>query len=109
MSARVVYGQWSRRPEYLSRQVSGGTPGPRRGTRAGALLYRHITPKRALRMSIRVKQRAGLKRLATPEREHRVSARQTRPERITSVVPPARVGDETETVIERIVPGGFGL
>ncbi|MDF2762541.1 MAG: hypothetical protein K0S83_1275 [Thermomicrobiales bacterium] len=38
-----------------------------------------------------------------------MTPRQSRPERITPVVLPARPGDETETVIERIVPGGFGL
>ena len=38
-----------------------------------------------------------------------MTARQSRPERITPMVLPARPGDETETVIERIVPGGFGL
>jgi 23S rRNA (uracil1939-C5)-methyltransferase len=38
-----------------------------------------------------------------------MTPRQGRPERITPVVLPARPGDETETVIERIVPGGFGL
>ena len=35
--------------------------------------------------------------------------RQSRPERTTPIVLPARPGDEAETVIERIVPGGFGL
>lgn len=38
-----------------------------------------------------------------------MTPRQRRPERITLMVLPARPGDETETVIERIVPGGFGL
>jgi 23S rRNA (uracil1939-C5)-methyltransferase len=38
-----------------------------------------------------------------------VTPRQARPARGTPTVLPARVGDETETVIERIVPGGFGL
>ena len=38
-----------------------------------------------------------------------MTPRQSRPERITPMVLPARPGDETETVIERIVPGGFGL
>ncbi len=38
-----------------------------------------------------------------------MTPRQSRPERITPTVLPARPGDETETVIERIVPGGFGL
>jgi 23S rRNA (uracil1939-C5)-methyltransferase len=47
-------------------------------------------------------------RLQTRRRE-RMTPRQGRPERITPVVLPARPGDETETVIERIVPGGFGL
>ena len=60
-------------------------------------------------MSVKVRRGAGLKRLATPEMKHRVTARQSRPARITPVVLPARLGDETETVIERIVPGGFGL
>jgi len=38
-----------------------------------------------------------------------MTPRQSRPERITSIVLPARPGNETETAIERIVPGGFGL
>ncbi len=38
-----------------------------------------------------------------------MTQRRRRPEQITPLVLPARRGDETETVIERIVPGGFGL
>ena len=38
-----------------------------------------------------------------------MTPRRSRPERSTPVVLPARPGDETETVVERIVPGGFGL
>jgi 23S rRNA (uracil1939-C5)-methyltransferase len=38
-----------------------------------------------------------------------MTPRRSRPERSTAVVLPARPGDETETVVERIVPGGFGL
>jgi tRNA/tmRNA/rRNA uracil-C5-methylase (TrmA/RlmC/RlmD family) len=38
-----------------------------------------------------------------------MTPRQRRPERITPMVLPVRPGDETETVVERIVPGGFGL
>ncbi len=60
-------------------------------------------------MSVEVKHRASQKRLAKPERKQRVTPRQSRPERITPIALPARLGDETETVIERIVPGGFGL
>lgn len=60
-------------------------------------------------MSVELKHRAGLKRLAEPERKHRVTPRQSRPERVPPIVLPARLGDETETVVERIVPGGFGL
>src|SRR5829696_2050918 len=52
--------------------------------------------------------RAELMRQAR-QRRQRLTPRQNRPERITSMVLPARSGDETETVIERIVPGGFGL
>jgi len=58
-------------------------------------------------MSIR--RRAEFMRQTKPERRLRMTARQNRPERITPMVLPARPGDETETVIERIVPGGFGL
>lgn len=39
----------------------------------------------------------------------RVTPRRGRPGRIAETVLPARAGGETETVIERIVPGGFGL
>src|ERR687891_151208 len=56
-----------------------------------------------------VKRRAELMRQTKPQRRQRMTPRQSRPERITPVVLPARPGDETETVIERIVPGGFGL
>ncbi|HEX2281252.1 MAG TPA: hypothetical protein VHG52_05755 [Thermomicrobiales bacterium] len=38
-----------------------------------------------------------------------MTPRRSRPERGTPVVLPARPGDETETIVERIVPGGFGL
>jgi 23S rRNA (uracil1939-C5)-methyltransferase len=38
-----------------------------------------------------------------------MTPRRSRPERSTSIVLPARPGAETETVVERIVPGGFGL
>ena len=48
-------------------------------------------------------------RQTKPERKQRVTPRRSRPERITPIVLPARPGDEAETVIERIVPGGFGL
>jgi 23S rRNA (uracil1939-C5)-methyltransferase len=44
-----------------------------------------------------------------PETRQRMTPRQGRPERITPMVLPARPGDEAETVVERIVPGGFGL
>jgi 23S rRNA (uracil1939-C5)-methyltransferase len=43
------------------------------------------------------------------QRRQRLTPRQSRPERNTPMVLPARPGDETETVVERIVPGGFGL
>jgi 23S rRNA (uracil1939-C5)-methyltransferase len=56
-----------------------------------------------------VKRRAELMRQTKPQRRQRMTPRQSRPERITPMVLPARPGDETETVIERIVPGGFGL
>jgi 23S rRNA (uracil1939-C5)-methyltransferase len=56
-----------------------------------------------------LKQRARLKRQAKPERKQRVTPRRSRPERTPAIVLPARLGDEAETVIERIVPGGFGL
>jgi tRNA/tmRNA/rRNA uracil-C5-methylase (TrmA/RlmC/RlmD family) len=58
-------------------------------------------------MSLKV--RASGRRHTKPERKDRVTPRRTRPERITPIVLPAGVGDEAETVIERIVPGGFGL
>jgi 23S rRNA (uracil1939-C5)-methyltransferase len=48
-------------------------------------------------------------RRTKPETRHRMTPRQSRPERITPIVLPARPGDEAETVVERIVPGGFGL
>src|SRR5919112_2939852 len=48
-------------------------------------------------------------RQTKPPRRQRMTPRKSRPERITPMVLPARPGDETETVIERIVPGGFGL
>ena len=38
-----------------------------------------------------------------------MTPRRNRPERARPIVLPASAGDETETVIERIVPGGFGL
>lgn len=38
-----------------------------------------------------------------------MTPRQSRPRRATSIVLPAVLGDETETTIERIVPGGLGL
>ena len=38
-----------------------------------------------------------------------MTPRRSRPERGSPVVLPARPGDVTETVVERIVPGGFGL
>jgi len=44
-----------------------------------------------------------------PERKQRVTPRRSRPERITPIALPARLGGEVETAIERIVPGGFGL
>ena len=53
--------------------------------------------------------RATLQRRTGSEREKRVTPRRTRPERMPSTTMPARLGTETETVIERIVPGGFGL
>jgi 23S rRNA (uracil1939-C5)-methyltransferase len=56
-----------------------------------------------------VKRRAALKRQRQPERKPRVSLRRSRPERTRPMVLPARQGDEAETVIERIVPGGLGL
>jgi 23S rRNA (uracil1939-C5)-methyltransferase len=56
-----------------------------------------------------VKHRAEQKRRTRPERKQRVTPRQSRPERITPIVLPARLGGEVETTIERIVPGGFGL
>src|SRR5215210_5928078 len=54
-------------------------------------------------------KRRELMRQTKPQRRQRMTPRQSRPERITSIVLPARPGDDTETVIERIVPGGFGL
>jgi 23S rRNA (uracil1939-C5)-methyltransferase len=54
-------------------------------------------------------RRAELMRRTKPETRHRMTPRQSRPERITPIVLPARPGDEAETVVERIVPGGFGL
>jgi 23S rRNA (uracil1939-C5)-methyltransferase len=42
-------------------------------------------------------------------RSSRVPPRQRRPRRIPSTVHLSGTGDEVETVIERIVPGGFGL
>ncbi len=56
-----------------------------------------------------LKQRAALKRQTRPERKERVTPRGKRPDRGRPIVLPAARGDETETVIERIVPGGFGL
>src|SRR5215216_1224951 len=56
-----------------------------------------------------VTRRAELMRQLRPERRQRMTPRRSRPERSTPVVLPARPGDETETVVERIVPGGFGL
>ena len=38
-----------------------------------------------------------------------MATRQTRPQRVVPDAAPVRVGSEVETVIERIVPGGFGL
>ena len=38
-----------------------------------------------------------------------MTARAKRAERVPAIVLPAGLGDETETIIERIVPGGFGL
>lgn len=38
-----------------------------------------------------------------------MTPRRSRPERIVPTILPARLGGEAETVIERIVPGGFGL
>jgi 23S rRNA (uracil1939-C5)-methyltransferase len=56
-----------------------------------------------------IKSRAALRRQTRAERKQRVTPRRTRPERSTPTTLPARLGGETETVIERIVPGGFGL
>jgi 23S rRNA (uracil1939-C5)-methyltransferase len=56
-----------------------------------------------------VKQRIRAKREATRERKQRVSPRRSRPARTTPFVLPAGLGGEAEAVIERIVPGGFGL
>ncbi|MDF3038300.1 MAG: rlmCD 2 [Thermomicrobiales bacterium] len=56
-----------------------------------------------------LKQRAALKRQTRPERKERVAPRGKRPERARPMVLPAGRGDETDTVVERIVPGGFGL
>src|SRR5215212_10263038 len=56
-----------------------------------------------------VTRRAELLRQTKPERRQRMTPRRSRPERSAPVVLPARPGDETETVIELIVPGGFGL
>lgn len=38
-----------------------------------------------------------------------MTPRRSRPERNSSIVLPAGLGDEAETTIEKIVPGGFGL
>lgn len=56
-----------------------------------------------------LKHRAHPQRQTRPERKPRVTQRQSRPERVAAIVIPARVGDEAETVVARIVPGGFGL
>jgi 23S rRNA (uracil1939-C5)-methyltransferase len=56
-----------------------------------------------------LKRRAALKRQSQPERKPRVTPRRNRPDRGRPIVLPAGTGDEAETVIERIVPGGFGL
>src|SRR3954468_23000660 len=48
--------------------------------------------------------------LPTPlARSPRVPARLRRPQRIPSTVHLSRTGDEVETVVERVVPGGYGL
>ncbi len=60
-------------------------------------------------MSPTLKSRSIQKRLAAPERKKRVTPRQRRPERVPTMVLPARLGGEAEVTIERIVPGGFGL
>src|SRR5918993_3379401 len=62
-----------------------------------------------IRRSMSISRRAELMQRTRPEKRQRMAPRQGRPERITPVVLPARPGDETETAIERIVPGGFGL
>jgi 23S rRNA (uracil1939-C5)-methyltransferase len=56
-----------------------------------------------------LKQRAALKRQTSPERKQRVTPRGKRPKRAHPIVLPVGGGDETDTTIERIVPGGFGL
>ncbi len=55
------------------------------------------------------KRRIIARRAAKPERKQRVTPRRSRPERSSSIVLPAGLGDEAETTIEKIVPGGFGL
>jgi 23S rRNA (uracil1939-C5)-methyltransferase len=54
-------------------------------------------------------KRASVKRHATQERKGRMTPRRSRPPRTNTIVLPARLGGEAEVVIERIVPGGFGL
>jgi 23S rRNA (uracil1939-C5)-methyltransferase len=56
-----------------------------------------------------IKQRIIQRRAVKPERRTRVTPRRNRLERTTPTVLPATLGDEVETVIERIVPGGLGL
>lgn len=56
-----------------------------------------------------IKRRIARQRDATPERKRRVTPRQTQPKRGSGIVLPAALGDETDTTIERIVPGGLGL
>jgi 23S rRNA (uracil1939-C5)-methyltransferase len=56
-----------------------------------------------------LKRRVMLARQGTPERKRRVAPRRTRPERLSPTALPVCPGDETEAVVERIVPGGFGL
>ena len=53
--------------------------------------------------------RGGQQGRTRPGRNRRESSRRVRPDRSALTITPGHVAHEVETVIERIVPGGFGL